>query len=82
MTKHGESAKPTKTGRRLTKEEALSILSERLFFVLERADPTGDEEWDDLPDSARAVYANAVECLLEERSAVQAMIGFLPKTTK
>src|SRR6185312_193772 len=86
MTKHTESATSEETGRRLTREEAregaITSLAKDLYFVMERADPTTeydwdrtlDENWEALLPHRQGFYVNAVGALLaREREILLAL---------
>ncbi len=53
---------PTKTVS-LSHDEAVEVLTKRLWQKLEHCDP-GDGDWEGLPDETRDIYRHSVEFLL------------------
>lgn len=63
------------------RDDALEDLAERLYFLLEKYDPTPEAPiWEALPQQNRELYKITVQALFEERGAVWTYLGLSPTT--
>ena len=55
--------------------EAIERLAERVHFLLEKYDPTGDPDWDALTDHQKEIFRATIRGVLESRDLLMAALG-------